>query len=212
MEENIALITAYAEQYGIFFIVPLVLIENIPIIGLIAPGITVLILAGFFSTVLPGGPLVIMAMIYITMVAADTFWYFMGRKFGTKFRWLRYIKEKSPTIEGTVIAQPITILMWYQFVPYLRMFLPFTLGLYHYPLDKWLKTTLCGSFLFTLTYVGIGWGASLWFATIEDSSSFLAFIPLIAVVVTLGFSIHLAVKYFEQRKLGGISQTKEDTL
>jgi hypothetical protein len=42
MEENLALITGYAEQYGIFFIVPLVLLENIPVLGILAPGLTVL--------------------------------------------------------------------------------------------------------------------------------------------------------------------------
>jgi len=201
MEGHIELLTAYAEQYGIFFVVPLVLLENIPVLGLLAPGITVLFLAGFFSSVLPGGPLLIFFLIFITMVAADTFWYAMAYRYGTNFRFLRYIKEKSPNIESTITSQPIKILMFYQFVPYLRMFLPFSLGLYHLDTKKWLKTTVLGSFIFTSTYVGMGWLAAWWYGEIDDSGSILGLVPLIGVVTTIFFTIRLVIKYLEQKKL-----------
>lgn len=201
MQENIALITAYAEQYGIFFIVPLVLLENIPVLGIFAPGITVLFLSGFFSPVLPGGPIVIFFLIFMTMVIADTFWYTMGYRYGTQFRFLRYIKEKSPNVAETITGQPVKFLMFYQFVPYLRMFLPFSLGLYRYDVKKWLQTTVFGSFIFTLIYVGLGWGASLWYENVDDSGSVLGLIPLIGVVTTLFFTIRLVSKYIEQKKL-----------
>jgi len=201
MEEHLAIVTAYAEQYGIFFVVPLVLLENIPVLGLIAPGITVLFLAGFFSPVLPGGPLLIFFLIFITMIAADTFWYAMAYKYGTRFQFLRYIKEKSPNIGETITSQPVKFLMFYQFVPYLRMFLPFSLGLYHFDIKKWLKTTIFGSFIFTLTYVGLGWTAAWWYGEIDDSESILGLVPLIAVITTIFFTIRLVIKYLEQKKL-----------
>jgi membrane protein DedA with SNARE-associated domain len=201
MEEHITLVTMYAEQYGIFFVIPFVLLENIPILGILAPGITVLFLAGFFSNVLPGGPMMIFFMIYGTMVAADTFWFFIGKKYGTTWGWLNYIKEKSPAIESTIISQPWYFLMFYQFVPYLRMFLPFTLGLYKFDTKKWLKTTIMGSFLFTLTYVGLGFGAAVWYESIDDSGSVLGLLPLIGGVTTILFSLRLIRKYVEQRKL-----------
>jgi membrane protein DedA with SNARE-associated domain len=201
MNEQLALVTAYAEAYGIFFVVPLVFLENIPIVGLFSPGVTVLFLAGFFSPVLPGGPLLIFFMIFITMVIADTFWYTMGYRYGTKFRFLRYIKAQSPTIAETVTKQPIKLLMFYQFVPYLRMFLPFSLGLFQYNIKKWLKTTIFGSFIFTSTYVGLGWGTNLWFKSLDDSSAIIALIPIIGIITTILFTIHLATKYLAQKKI-----------
>lgn len=201
MEEHIAIVTAYAEQYGIFFVVPLVLLENIPVIGVIAPGITVLFLAGFFSDVLPGEPFIIFLMIYCTMVLADTFWYFVGHKYGTRLQWLQYIKDKSPNIESTITTQPIYFLMFYQFVPYLRMFLPFSLGLYKYPFKKWLKTTIFGSLLFTTVYVGLGIGAAAWYESIDDSEFIFGLAPLISTVIALMLTIRLVIKYLEQRKL-----------
>jgi membrane protein DedA with SNARE-associated domain len=81
------------------------------------------------------------------------------------------------------------------------MFLPFSLGLYHFELKKWLLTTIFGSFLFTLTYVGIGWGASLWYENVDDSGSVLALIPLIGVITTIYFTVRLLATYIEQKKL-----------
>lgn len=210
MEEHIDLITNYAEQYGIFFVVPLVLLENIPVIGLIAPGITVLFLAGFFSSVLPGGPILIFFLIYSTMVLADTFWYFIGKKYGTRLAWLQYIKDKSPNIESTITSQPIYILMFYQFVPYLRMFLPFSLGVYGFELKKWLKTTVFGSFFFTVVYVGLGIGAAKWYENIDDSEFIFGLAPLIGTIVAITLTIRLVVKYFEQRKLRKLVQFEEN--
>jgi len=201
MEEQIELLIAYAEQYGIFFLVPLILLENIPVIGLIAPGVTVLFLAGFFSSVLPGGPIIIFLMIFGTMVLADTFWYGMGYKYGIRLPILRYIKEKSPNIKSTITSQPIYILMLYQFIPYLRMFLPFTLGLYGYSPKKWLKTTIIGSFLFTSAYISLGIGAAIWYDNIDDSNAIFGMPALIATILTTGFTIRFAIKYVEHRRL-----------
>lgn len=210
MEENLALITTYVEQYGIFFIVPLVLLENIPVLGLISPGLTILFLAGFFHEVLPGGLYFIFFMAYATMVVADTFWYFLGKKYGLKLAWLLYIRKKSPNVEKTIITQPFYILMFYQFVPYLRMFLPFSLGLYQFSWRKWLKTTLFGSFIFSLSYIGLGVIAALWYENIEDSSSLLGIAPLLAAILTVGLTIRLIRQYLEQRKLRVIKRDVEN--
>jgi membrane protein DedA with SNARE-associated domain len=200
MEEHIALITFFAEKYGIFFIVPLVLLENIPIIGLVAPGVTVLVLAGFFSSVLPGGPISTFILIYATMIIADTFWYFLGYKYGTKLAWLQYIKDKGPHIERAITDHPIYFLMLYQFVPYLRMFLPFSLGVYAFSIKKWFKITVPGSLLFTSAYFGAGVAISFWYENIDETEKLLGIIPIIAIIISIVFSGKIIRKYIHNKR------------
>jgi membrane protein DedA with SNARE-associated domain len=201
MEEHIALITLFAEKYGIFFIVPLVLLENIPIIGLVAPGVSVLVLAGFFSSVLPGGPVTTFILIYSTMVIADTFWYFLGLKYGTKLAWLQYIKDKGPHIEQAITDHPVHFLMFYQFVPYLRMFLPFSLGVYSLSPTKWFKVTIPGSFMFTSAYFGVGIAISFWYESIDETERLLGLIPVIALIISVVFSSKIINKYLKNKRL-----------
>ena len=180
MEQYLQQINDFVAEFGYFFIIPLLALENIPFIGLIAPGISVLFLTGYFSNILPGGTLVAFFISFLTIVIADTLWYAIGYRYQTRWKWLQFITQKSPNIDELLAKQPFYLIALYQFAPYLRMFLPFALGAYQYSVSQWVRLVCVGSLLFTTVFFGFGYVTAQFIKNTSESSSSLEKVSFIA--------------------------------
>ena len=196
MEAYISLLQDSVSAIGIWFVVFFLFIENVPIVGLIAPGLTVLVLSGFFYELLVTHPLQLFLIAWATMIVADTTWFLLGYYGGTKLAFLRTIAAQSPNASEVLTKQPWYILLCYQFFPYFRMFLPFSLGLFQFSLGKWLILTTVGSGLYTAVFLGIGVAGAL-IATEVDVID--AVVSNINYVLALGATVYAVVLFRRYR-------------
>lgn len=136
--------------------------EAFPLVGLVSPGLTLLIFAGFKSASLPlvqaiaafGGCLA-------AIVAGDWLAFLAGRagagrwpRLGARLRGMSgESRDWSSATFGT--------LLFYQFPPYARMFAPALLGLQGYPAARWSGLVLAASTGFVTATFGAGYAAGL---------------------------------------------------
>jgi len=161
VEQYLTILENGVSTFGIWFVIAFLFVENIPVVGLFAPGLTVLVLSGFFHETLTNSPITLFFIAWLTIFVADTLWYLLGR-FGSQHSpWLQSLAKRSPNVEEIVTKQPLAILLCYQFMVYFRMFLPFSLGIYRFSLPKWLIVCCFASGLYTSVFFGIGFTAAI---------------------------------------------------
>jgi len=156
MEAYINLLQTGLGAVGVWFIVGFLFLENIPGVGLVAPGLTVLVLSGFFHELVVSHPGWLYLIAWLTILVADNLWYWLGYVSQGKSTWLQRIAKHSPNVEEILTKQPIWALLTYQFMPYFRMFLPFSLGLYRLSPTVWVPISLVASALYVGVFLSIG--------------------------------------------------------
>jgi len=160
MENYIYQLKQVFETYGLWFVFPLLLMENFPFIGFVTPAMTVLLLAGFLLADNNVDLMMVIIVSYSAMLTGDNLWFFLGRKSQGKWKWLNKVTEKTGKALDVIKDQRTGILLFFQFAPYYRMFLPYAFGISSYPLKKWLTINLVGSAIFVLTFVLAGYFAA----------------------------------------------------
>lgn len=200
MPEYLAFINTQIVQLGWVVIVPLLFLENIPIIGFIAPGITVLFLAGFLSSSIIGGPILLFVVCVLTIIVADTIWYILGRVSRGKWRSVSKIAKKSPNVEELLAKQPFTYLIFYQFIPYFRMFLPFALGMYLVSFRFWLTLVTLGSTLFVAIFFGVGLVTAKFVASMTRAEEVTQTLNIVIVGFVTIYTLYLIIRYLRIRK------------
>ena len=156
MQEYLQLLLNGVDQVGVWFIIPFLVLENIPIVGLFAPGLTVLVLSGFFYEALTGNYLSLFLIAWLVIFLADTTWFMIGYLGQQRTAWLQKLASQAPDVGEILGKQSKLALLNYQFIPYFRMFLPFALGLYRFSPLWWLLLCFVGSGLYTGVFLGIG--------------------------------------------------------
>jgi len=199
MADYLASITEFVAQYGYFIIIPLVALENVPLVGIIAPGISIMFLAGYFSGILPGGPITAFLVVWGTIMVADTIWYLLGYYFRNHTGWMAKLRERSPNVEELLTKQRIYTLALYQFAPYLRMFLPFALGVYRYNPLRWGILVTVGSFLFTAIFFSFGLITARLLTSVTESTSALETLSLVVGGLGAVYVFFLIYSYIKIR-------------
>jgi|AntRauTorcE11898_2_1112593.scaffolds.fasta_scaffold62296_2 membrane protein DedA with SNARE-associated domain len=156
MEQYLTLLQDGLAAAGLWFIVGFLFLENVPGAGLIAPGLTVLVLGGFFHELVVAHPAQLYIIAWVTIVVADNLWYWLGYFGKGRIGWLQKIADQSPNINELLTKQSLWALWTYQFMPYFRMFLPFSFGMYKLSPNLWLPINLIASALYVGVFLSIG--------------------------------------------------------
>lgn len=167
MEQYATWIIDSVSNYGVWFVIAFLFIENIPVIGFFAPGLTILVLSGFFFELITGSWLLLFLIAWLTIFIADTTWYLIGYFGQEKTAWLKRLAVISPNVKEVLSSQSPYLLVTYQFLVYFRMLLPVALGMYRYPFWHWILLCLVGSALYTAVFLGIGVASAYLFKEIS---------------------------------------------
>lgn len=192
---NLDLLISSVETYGIWFTVGFLFVENVPILGFIAPGLTVLVLSGFFYELITGNFITLFLIAWLVTFCADTLWFYIGYYGQRKTRWLRALAKQSPNVEEILTSQSRIALTTYQFIPYFRMFLPFSLGLYRFSRLAWLPLCFIGSGLYTAVFFGIGVAGVTLLGGIERVDEVANSVNRVLAVFAVVYGIYLIRKY-----------------
>lgn len=177
-----------SDAYIIIFIG--LILENTLFLGFIVPGITLLMIGGYFVSM---GELNFI-LLFIVGVAGtligDNVSYILGRKLGNKRSFFQKIK-KSKRVENVInyIKQKhINKLYFFHFPFYLRTIVPFTCGFIKFDFNKWIRIDFIGAILFNIIFALIGYITGKASGLVENAITIGGYFQIIFII---GFALLL---------------------
>lgn len=163
-------------------------LENMMFLGLVVPGVVVLLLAGWFAG---SGLLDVRLALGVAILGTslgDTVSYLAGR-----FGWRKALAraEQMPfmgTVRSTFMRRTGLFVLSYHFLGYTRLLGPLTAGALRLPFRRWWVLDALGAALWTTTYVMIGYivgRLGISFETAKENVELLDRILLVVVIVAL---------------------------
>jgi membrane protein DedA with SNARE-associated domain len=208
------------DRYGYLVIFLGTLFENTLLLGLIVPGLIVVLLAGLNAH--DGGMNIFYAALLgmLGTVLGDTISYFMGR-----FGWARLSQGESMRAFSERVRQPLLergafFVFAYHFAGYTRLFGPTAAGLFRIPYRKWAPLDHAGAVVWVGTFIGIGYGLGVAGITLDSTDSYFRYVEwgllaLIAAWAMFAFRSsksalfgHLAGAWHESRA-GAVAEDEE---
>lgn len=192
MEVTLDTTLEFIRSYGHWIVFVWLTLENTLFLGVVAPGLTVLLAAGvLLHTGDLGGPAAILAALSGVWVG-DTINFVLGRYGLRRFGWVRRVLQHNDDVHGFIKRYPEAVYVFFQFPVYLRTLFPLTLGAMHTPWRTWLRIDAIATPLFVGAYMGLGYGLARFVLEISDLEAALHQILRAGNVVALGFSVLFA--------------------
>lgn len=169
----------------------LLILECIPVLGILAPGQLALAISGFWAASQPfdvGIRLVLVALAAVLL--ADFLMFVLGRIGTERVAFLKRTLGQHGSLGRTLEAQSTAVLLLYQFPPYSRMFAPFLLGAGAMRVSAWIPLSIVASVLFVLTYFMIGFSVAWSGQALVESASIAS---TASAIFALGFFAWLFV-------------------
>jgi membrane-associated protein len=157
LEDYISLISNFIIKYGYIVVFSGLFLENTILLGLLFPGITILLISGYFSGT--GELNVALTIIsgFAGTILGDNLNYALGRYGLVKLPILKKLSSGLDRIEEAIRRNTTIFLIFFHFPVYSRMVLPAFLGILRFSFRKWLIFDTIGALLFTSTFVLIGY-------------------------------------------------------
>lgn len=181
-DDGMRLVQTYFAEYGNWFVLVALFLENVMFLGTIIPGVVVLVMAGGLAQQQGQGfPYGLVLAGYVGTVAGDMFSYGIGRKMGDRLlrskRWGRHLTAVSERVR----REP-ALLLFGHFASYLRMFVPLTAGMSRVPFRRWLLLDATGAALWVTSHVAVGY-----FLSLSGAMSSSRTIAAVIAILVLGF-------------------------
>ncbi len=195
MNDSFQLLYDLFDTYGFLIVFPLMIMENIPFLGFAVPGIAVLIVLGFIYAANMPVFLLTMLLALLGVIISDTVMFMLGRTSLGKWKSLKNVNSRTHKILKIIRKQPTFMLLFYQFPPYFRMFLPFSLGVAKYSWHQWMIVNVLGSIVFVCTIGGVSYMISTYFRSVVSPEELSTYVSVVIGVYALLYFIRLIVQY-----------------
>jgi membrane protein DedA with SNARE-associated domain len=174
IKDYITAISEIVSQYGYVAVFVALVLENTFFLGVVIPGILVLIVAGFYSGIgTINLPMSIIAGVLGTFIG-DNLSFLLGRLARNKVGPIRRFLDKYQPAAEKIKSQRAIVLVFFQFPVYMRVVLPVLFGSIGFPLAKWIRLDVIASILFNVVFIGLGFAAAKitgMLSTAQDISS-----------------------------------------
>jgi len=152
MSEYLEWVGSFVENWGYLAIFLGMMLENSVGLGLIFPGLFILISGGFYAGIGELNIFFVFFWAYLGVLSGDNISYFIGRYGFIKVPFLKKISPHLDKIEKSIRKDTERFLIFFHFPVYSRMVLPAFLGILSFRFRKWLILDMIGAFLFTSTF------------------------------------------------------------
>ena len=178
------------DSYGYWVVFLGCLFENTLFIGLVVPGVIVLLLAGISAGNGDMSPLIAFGLAFLGTVIGDTISYFLGR-----FGWNRLIEgtsahEFTERIRDPIMRRGVWFVMLYHFAGYTRLLGPASAGILRMPYRRWAPADHFGALLWTGSHIALGYGlgrAGVNFDSVDRYFKYVEWVLLALVLVYFGY-------------------------
>ncbi|MBW6508902.1 MAG: DedA family protein [Desulfuromonadales bacterium] len=181
-----------SKYYSLLFLVAFA--ESLPIVGLLVPGSTVIVLAGFLIVAGKGNLAALIMVATVGALFGDLLSMWLGKRYGGIFLRMRFFRRRRKMIryaQKFFVTHGGKSLFFARFLGPIRGIVPFIAGLSQIPRGAGAIYILISSILWGICYPGIGYlgGSSLQQAQNLGVRLGLAIIVLLLIVI-----VHYQVK------------------
>ncbi len=157
IDDYIAAIVAIVREYGVAAIFVGLILESTIVVGIVVPGIVVMVVAGFLSA---QGVLDLRTSIIVgtlAVVLGDQFSFLLGRWGVLRWKWATKYAPQMAAVRKKLESSVWWTLLLFHFPVYSRLFVPAMLGALRIDVRRWLLLDTIGALLFTSAFMGVGY-------------------------------------------------------
>ena len=202
MDEYTKLLQRLLADYGYTVIFFAMLLENTLLLGLIVPGILVLLITGYAAG---SGNISLefgwLAGVFGTLIG-DNISYLLGRHCTQKIGVIKSFVEKNQALSQKINSERWYILIFFPFPPYLRVALPAILGFTGYPVKRWIALDLVGAMLFNTAFILTGYFVAKTTGLFTKATNISNYVQYIFMGLLAIYLIKLLISRLRQRRLG----------
>lgn len=162
--------------------------ESLPMVGLLIPGSTLIVLAGFLAFHGKGLYLPIMLCTACGALLGDLLSYWLGSRFGSRMLTLRSFRKHHHLVhlsERYFCAHGGKSLFFARFLGPIRGITPFIAGLSNMPGRSLSTYSLISAILWGLSYPGIGYLGGVSWQRAQSLSTRFGLLILLALIITI---------------------------
>jgi membrane protein DedA with SNARE-associated domain len=163
-------------KYGYLVVFFGTLFENTLLLGLIIPGVVVILLAGLNAHDGAMNPAYAAALGILGTIIGDTLSYFMGRFGWAKLGRGESMRAFSDKVRGPLLERGPLFVLVYHFAGYTRMVGPAAAGLLRMPYRRWAPADHIGAALWVTTFIAIGYGLGVAGLTLDSTDKYFRYI------------------------------------
>ncbi|MES2223505.1 MAG: bifunctional DedA family/phosphatase PAP2 family protein [Patescibacteria group bacterium] len=188
------------KHFGYWIILLVTYIESVPLLGMLIPGQTIIILAGFMVKLHFFGFWITIAVTTLGAVLGDLTGFYLGHTYGHHFTAAEkkfYIKrEQFEKTKHLIATHPFKAIFFGRLHSLTRTLTPFAGGASNISLSKFLSIDILSSFVWAFLSILIGF---IFGKSFEKASAFLGSFILVATFITV--CIILAVNYAKKKNI-----------
>jgi membrane-associated protein len=176
-------------SYGYLIIVLGTFLESVVLISLAAPGLVIVLLAGYYAAKgVVWLPFVILLSLAGLMIG-DNISYLLGRSvwahYSDRYRFGRKINQ----ISKSMVNRTIWFLPFYHFSGYGRAFVPLAAGAFKMPFARWFKYDIIGAVIWCVSFSLLGYLAGYYGTSIQGEFAKSNIIEWIFTAVFVGWVV-----------------------
>jgi len=180
------------DDYGYWVVFLGTLLENTLFLGLVIPGVIVVILAGLSAEDGSISVPLAVALGIAGTVTGDTISYCLGR-----FGWRRLgqgqaMRELEERVREPLLRKGALFVLFYHFFGYTRLIGPAAAGFLKMPYRRWAPADYAGATLWVVVYMAIGYGLGALGLTLDSTDRWFRVIEwgLLVVVLIVGYQAY----------------------
>lgn len=187
-------------QFGYWIIILITYVESIPLLGMLIPGQTIIILSGFMVKLHFFGFWLTVVLATCAATLGDITGFLMGKRYGHHFTQAEkkfYIKKEQIEKTITLISEhPFKTIFFGRLHSLTRTLTPFAAGASNIKMSKFISIDVMSSFVWAFLSILIGF---IFGKSFEKASAFIGSFILVATFISV--CIILAVQYAKRRNI-----------
>ena len=158
LNDYLKFISEFVIQYGYPILFFGVMLENIFLLGLLFPGLFILTMSGFLASSEDLNIYLCLIWGFLGTITGDNLSFLIGRYGLVNIKKVKRFNRKFDSISNKVLTNKklFAFILFYHFPIYARMVVPTMLGSVKYSFKKWFYINSLGAFLFSSTFIIIG--------------------------------------------------------
>ena len=193
------------EEWRASIIFVMLVLECVPVVGLVVPGQIALAALGFWAAGQPAhSGLALYLVALAAVLVADMTMFLLGRFATARSTVLRRFVGSRASFAEALEGQGDAVLVFYQFPPYSRMFAPLLLGAADFAPKRFVVLMMAGSLLFVTAFAGLGWSVGMLGRDLVEGASIAGVVSAFFAFGLFGWAILFARRW---RVIAGSERT-----
>lgn len=190
MNEYLSQVFSLLQTHGYILLFLGVMLESVFLIGIIFPGVFIMIAAGYFSGTGELNIYYALLTAFVGMFVGDNISFLLGKYKIIKLDRIKSLLGEKINIDRLINNTNASLfILFYHFPAYARMVIPTILGNLGYSVKKWMILNTLGTMMFTITFVLIGFFFGFQSKGIQGAISLSKHLQLVFLVLVTIFLI-----------------------